>query len=280
MDFVNLLSTKYLQKMSLFAIHEIARRRTVRTIASLEKGLKILEIIAETPEGIRVKEISKQMEMPTSNICLFLNALVQSGFVTKDAQAGCYYASQRFFEIAQKAELTKYSRMIQEARPHMQKLRDDINENVLLAVISGHDTQFIEQFRATRSVQILHNPDVTYPPHVTAGGKAILAFLGPKSQQKYLEAALYHPFTEKTIIDPKLLQQEFNDIVDKGYAINRGEYEPEVMAISSPIRSAGGVIGAIVVQFPSFRYQEEDLPSFGERIKAAAYAIEESLSRV
>ena len=251
----------------------------MRTIASLEKGLKILEIIAEESKGIRVKDISKRMEMPTSNICLFLNALVQSGFVTKDSQEGCYYVSQRFFEIAQKAELTKYSRMIQAARPHMQKLRDEMDENVLLAIMSGHDTQFIEQLRSKRSVQILHNPDVSYPLHVTAGGKAMLAFLDPKKQQKYIEAALYHPFTEKTIVDPQLLQQELSEIAEKGYAINRGEYEPEVMAISSPIRNAGEVIGAIIVQLPRFRYKEEDLPSFGEKIKNVAYTIEGSMSR-
>jgi DNA-binding IclR family transcriptional regulator len=268
-----------LQKQNTFAIHIIARSNGVRTIASLEKGLKILEIIAEMPEGIRVKEISKRMEMPTSNICLFLNALVQSGFVTKDSQAGCYYVSQRFFEIAEKAELTKYSRMIQAARPHMQKLRDEFDENVLLAIISGHDTQFVEQFRSNRSVQILHNPEIPYPLHVTAGGKAMLALLEPRSQQKYIEAALYHPFTEKTIVDPELLRRELDEIAAKGYAINRGEYESEVMAISSPIRDAGVVLGAIVVQFPRFRYKEEDLPSFGERIKSAAYAIEESLAR-
>ena len=250
----------------------------MRTIASVEKGLRILEVIAETPEGVRVKDISKRMEMPTSNVCLFLNALEHSGFVTKDNQAGCYYVSQKFFAIAKKAELSKYSHLIQVAKPHMRKLRDEFDENVLLTVLSGHNIQFIERLQSSRSVQILHDPDVSYPPHVTAGGKAILAFLDSRSLQKYLAAALYHPFTEKSLVDPQSLRQELAKIVSRGYAVNVGEYEPEIMAISSPIRDAGDVVGSIVVQFPRFRYREEDLPSFGERVVATTNAVAEALN--
>ncbi len=252
----------------------------MRTIASVEKGLKILEIIAQMPDGARVKEISSQMDIATSNIALFLNALVKAGFVTKDVQVGRYFASQKFVDIAKKAEFTKYSRLTHEARPQMKLLQEEFDENVLLAVISGHDIQFIERFQSKRSVQILHNADVSYPPHVTAGGKAILAFLEPRRQKKYLEDALYHPFTAKSIVDPESLQRELDEIRIRGYAINRGEYELEVMAIASPIRQGDEVNGAIVVQFPKFRYQEEDLTSFGERIMAATKAVETSLARV
>jgi DNA-binding IclR family transcriptional regulator len=251
----------------------------VRTIASVEKGLRILEIIAEMPEGARVKEISAKMEMATSNLTLFLNALVKAGFVTKDVQVGRYFASLKFVEIAKQAELTKYSRLIHEARPQMKHLRDEFDENVLLAVINGHELQFMERYQSKRSVQILHNPDVAYPPHVSAGGKAILAFLEPKFQQRYLETALYHSFTNKTITDPGALQKELDETKARGYAINRGEYEPEVLAIASPIRHAGEVHGAIVVQFPRFRYTEEELPGFGERIMAASRAVETALAK-
>ncbi len=251
----------------------------MRTIASVEKGLRILEIIAEMPEGARMKEISAQMQIPTSNIALFLNALVKSGFVTKDVQAGRYFASQKFVELAKKAELTKYARLLHEARPYMLQLRDEFDENVLLAAISGHDSQFIERFQSKRSVQILHNPDVSYPPHVTAGGKAILAFLDPKRQKKYLEDALYHPFTMKSIVNPDSLRKELEEIRERGYSINRGEYEPEVMAIACPIREGEEVNCSIVVQFPSFRYREEDLTDFADRIRRAAMAVEAALAR-
>ena len=251
----------------------------MRTIASVEKGMRILEIIAEMPEGARVKEISAQMDVPSSNIALFLNALVKSGFVTKDSHIGRYFASHKFVEIAQKAELTKYSRLMMSARPHLKRLLDEFDENVLLGVLSGHDIQFIERLQSNRSVQILHNPDVSYPPHVTSAGKAILAFLDPKLQQKYLEDALYHRFTEKSLTEPGSLEAELDAIRARGYAINRGEYEPEVMAIASPIRQGGDVIGSIVVQFPTFRYQEEQLTGFAERIVEVAGDIERSLGR-
>jgi IclR family transcriptional regulator, KDG regulon repressor len=249
----------------------------MRTIGSVEKGMRILEIIAEMPHGARVKEISARMEAPSSNIALFLNALVKSGFVTKDSHVGRYFASHKFVEIAEKAQRTKYSQLVAAAQPHMRRLRDEFDENVLLAVLSGHDIQFIERLQSNRSVQILHNPDVSYPPHVTAGGKAIMAFLEPKAREKYLEDALYHRFTPKSLADPESLEKELETIRERGYAINLGEYEPEVMAIACPVHRANTVLGSIVVQFPTFRYDESELPGFGERILAVARSIEDSL---
>lgn len=250
----------------------------MRTIGSVEKGMRILEIIAEMPQGARVKEISARMETPSSNIALFLNALVKSGFVTKDPHLGRYFASHKFVEIAEKAQRTKYSQLVAAARPHMRRLREEFDENVLLAVLNGHDIQFIDRFQSNRSVQILHNPDVSYPPHVTSGGKAILAFLDPKAREKYLEDALYHRFTSRSLADPESLERELATIRERGYAINLGEYEPEVMAIACPVRKAREVQGSIVVQFPTFRYEESELPGFGDRIMEAALAIERSLA--
>lgn len=250
----------------------------LRTISSLEKGLKILEIIAEMPEGARVKDISANLDTPTSNITLFLNALVNSGFVTKDTQAGCYFASQKFVETARKAELTKYHRLRYEAYPHMKRLRDELDENVLLAVISGHETQFLERLESGRMLHIRGDVDTSYPPHATAGGKAILAFLSPQQQRKYLESALYLQITEKTIVDRVAMQNELDEIRSRGYAINRGESEREIMAVGAPIREGATVVASIVVQFPTFRYQEDDLLNFGDRIMAASRAVEASLA--
>ena len=75
----------------------------MRTIKSLEKGLHILTIIAEFPKGARVKEISDKMEEPVSNITLFLNSLVNSGFVTKNTSSGRYFISQKISDLAEKS---------------------------------------------------------------------------------------------------------------------------------------------------------------------------------
>ena len=94
----------------------------------------------------------------------------------------------------------------------MNELRDEYNENVLISTLSGHEIHFIERLQSGRSVQIHQNADTYYPPHVTAAGKAILAFLPESEQEKYLEDGLYHRFTEKSLVNPKMLRHELESI--------------------------------------------------------------------
>lgn len=249
----------------------------MRTIASVEKGLRILEIVASSPQGVRVKDIAAAMSMPSSNIALFLNALVRSGVVTHDLSTGRYVAGTKLVDLGRMAQRTKHATLTRIARPHMEDLRDALQENVLLAVSGGREVRFVERFQSNRSVQILHNPDVSFPPHVTAAGKAILAFLDEKAIRKYLDDALYHEFTKRSITDADSLARELADIRRRGVAINRGEFESEVMAIAAPIRDAEGVCGSLVVQFPTFRYEESDLEGFTERIREVATSIERSI---
>ena len=126
---------------------------------------------------------------------------------------------------------------------------------------------------------IFQNSDVYYPPHVTAAGKVILAFLPEDLLEKYLEDGLYHRFTEKSLINPKMLREELDIIRERGYAENRGEYELEVMAVASPIICESKVLGSLVVQYPKFRYKEENLTEFGDRIMLATRSIADKIEK-
>ncbi len=252
----------------------------MRSIKSLEKGLLILHAIAGMSDGARVKGISEAIGGSISNLTLYLDSLVNAGFVRKDAAAGKYYLSHKIVDLARKAEQSQYSLLKQVAMPELERLSADFNENVLLAAMDGHDMHFIVRLQSKRSVQVLPNADIHYPPHVTAAGKAILAFLPDAARERYLDDALYHHFTEKSLVNPHALRQQLRSIREQGYAVNYGEYESEIMAVASPVLMKGGSIASVVVQFPSFRYREEALPAFGERIKQATQAIEQAYAAI
>ncbi|MDC7228480.1 MAG: IclR family transcriptional regulator [Spirochaetales bacterium] len=249
----------------------------MRSIKSLERGLEILETIAVAPRGIRVKDIAEQIKDPISNITLFLNSLILSGFVNKDETTGKYFISQKISDIAENINKAQNSLLKNCALEVMEELRDEFNENVLISVMRGHDVNFIYKLQSRRSIQIHENSDVYYPPHVTAAGKAILAFLPEDLREHYLEDGLYHRFTEKSLVNPKMLREELKNVKQNGFAINRGEFENEIMAVAAPVMMEAKVIGSLVVQFPNFRYSESSLSEFGIRIVESAKIIEENI---
>ena len=241
------------------------------------KGLKILEYVATSPSGLKLSEIARMVELPTSNLTLFLNSLVETGYIIKSLVDGRYYISDRIDRMAKKITTSRYIQLESVAREEMAQLHKKFDENILLAVLNNYRLQFIITLQSSRNVQILNNDDKSFIPHVTAAGKTILAHLAEGLLESYFAAVELLRFTPKTITRPSAIRKELAEVREKGYAINRGEFEEMVMAVAAPIIQNNEVLASIVVQFPAFRYQEEELPSFAKDVIVSAKSIERKL---
>lgn len=230
----------------------------MRTITSLTKGIRILELLAESHQGAKLSEISKIVSMPSSNLSLFLNTLIEAGYVIKNPTDNKYYVSNKIVEIANIIRPNRYMRLLSVSKPEIEKIHAHFDENVILAVINNFQLYLISRLQSTKSIQIVHN-DGPFIPHVTAGGKAILAYLSESQLSDYFKKTEWKSFTPQSITKKETVTKQLKDVREKGYAVNRGEYEEEIMAIAAPIFENKEVIAALVVQFPAFRYSEQDL---------------------
>ena len=248
-----------------------------RQISSLVKGIRILETIIAAGNGIKVSEIARNFDMPASNLSLFLNSLVDTGYVIRNPMDGKYYASEKLVHLAAAID-TPYKRLEICAQDAMRELHALHDENVLLAVLNHNRLQFISTLQSSRNIQILNNDNRSFIPHVTAAGKAILAFLPETLLEAYLARIQLERFTSKTVTDPALIRHDLGTVRGRGYAINRGEYEEEVMAVAAPVFAGTSIEGSLVVQFPTFRHREQDLDAHAGPIVGAARRISNRLS--
>ena len=248
-----------------------------RQISSLVKGIRILETIIDAGAGIKVSEIARSFDMPASNLSLFLNSLVDTGYVIRNPMDGKYYASEKIVHMAAAID-TPYKRLEICAQCAMRRLHALHDENVLLAVLNHNRLQFISTLQTSRNIQILNNDNRSFIPHVTAAGKAILAFLPEKLLEAYLARIQHERFTSKTVTDLAVIRRELVAVRSRGYAINRGEYEAEVMAVAAPVFAGASIEGSLVVQFPTFRHAERDLKGHAGPIVDAARRISRRLN--
>ena len=248
-----------------------------RQISSLVKGIRILEAIVAAGNGIKVSEIARSFDMPASNLSLFLNSLVDTGYVIRNPMDGRYYASEKIVHIAAAID-TRYKRLEICAQEAMRRLHACHDENVLVAVLNHNRLQFISTLQSSRNIQILNNDNRSFIPHVTAAGKAILAFLPDNLLETYLKRIELKRFTSKTITDLVLIRRDLKAVRDRGYAINYGEYEAAVMAVAAPVFVGASIEGSLVVQFPTFRHGERDLENHAGPIVHAARRISSLLS--
>ena len=251
-------------------------QRTMRTIQSLDKGLRILELIC-AKRKIRLKEAATLVSMTSSNTALFLNSLIMAGLVEK--KNGFYEITDKVGQLAPDTRARFRSLVSVAAEGPMMRLHGLLNENVLLAVREGMKTHYLLRFQSDHLVQIVQQDVVDYPIHVSAHGKVILAYEQEAEIDDYIRTCAWERYTEHTIVTPDDLRDELALIRERSYAVNNGEYEANVMALAAPISYDGIVSASLVVQFPTLRHSIRDVMSHHDVIVQTADEINASIAR-
>ena len=250
----------------------------MRTIESFAKGLRVLEYAVKHGE-FRIGEMAASVQMPSSNATLFLNTLIEAGFIRRGEVPGLYRVTGRLLSLFDSAGPTLYDSLRNAAENSMRKLHNVLDENVLLAVMDGdHSTHYIAQFVADHAVQIQPNAYERYPMHLTAHGKALLAFLPDEIVERHIATLLENAESPAPPVQLQGLREELRACRDAGYAVNRGEYDAHIMGIAAPIFLSRRVVASIVVQLPKFRHEESDLDRYGEIVASAAKTATDTLA--
>jgi DNA-binding IclR family transcriptional regulator len=163
-------------------------------------------------------------------------------------------------------------RLLSVSKQEIERIHAIFDENVIVAVVNNFQLYLISRLQSTKRIQIVHS-DGPFIPHVTAGGKAILAFLPAAQLKEYFKKTEWKSFTSQSMTEKGLVMKQLEEIQEKGYAINWGEYEEEIIAIAAPIFENEEVIAALIVQFPTFRYREEELYDKAPEVIATAVRI-------
>ena len=115
--------------------------------------------------------------------------------------------------------------------------------------------------------------------HCSAGGKAILAHLPDERVEAILDRWGLKRFTEDTITDRDRLREDLQAGRERGFFLNREEYQRGVTAIGAPVLGEETVYGAIAVIGPAMRlrgnWSDGELPN---QLLAAANTAEINVS--
>jgi IclR family acetate operon transcriptional repressor len=251
--------------------------KTVRILPSFLKGIRILQDIARHTDGMRLAEISQELGLPSSNVTLYLNTLLSSGVLIRDPLNRKYFISPSAIELFHNAGESLIHHLIPCAEKPMQQLHRQFNENVLLGFRKENTVFFIKHISSSHVMSIKIEPDPDFPMHITAAGRAILAFLPEKEINAYISKTTFEKYTSKTVASEKALRKILNETKENGFAFNPGEFEEEVMAVAAPILIHNRPIASLVVQFPVLRHSTNEARTAAGLIMEQARIIENGL---
>lgn len=240
-------------------------------VQSLDRALELLEQLAEVGSEMGVTELARRLEVHKSTASRLLATLQDHGLVERSPASDKYRLGHGLVRLARgvAAELD----LARAARPVMQKLADQTQETVNLAVLQGDRVVNVDQITASQPVVSVNWVGKETPLHCTSNGKALLAFMPPVDRRRILEGPLER-LTSRTITDPATLEKQLKRVREEGYAFTLEELEVGLNAVAAPIRDASGrVIAAVSVAGPAYRVPAQRLTELGEMTKDAGAAI-------
>jgi DNA-binding IclR family transcriptional regulator len=164
------------------------------------------------------------------------------------------------------------------ARPHLERLRDECRETIVLAEL--HDTHVVPVLRADGLYEIRMNQEVgrRYPVHAGATGKVLLAHLPDEERAQLLDRLELTRLTRRTMANRAKIDAELRRIADLGVGVTLGERVPDAVAISAPVFEAGGrVVAALTIGGIASRYQRDGLVADALAVTGVAAAISAEL---
>lgn len=216
------------------------------SLLTLEKGLRVLELIADNAGDIGVTQLSAQLNEPVTVIFRIVRTLVSAGYLNQDPRTKRYSLGLRVWELSEKAVARLH--IVETIQPILTRLTQLTGETSSLAINLGKDFLYVATVNGLQPLRAYVEPGARISLSLpTASGRAILAF-SPQDVINDILAGKLQRFTPKTIVDPAKLRGVLDDIKRRGVSVVHGENQAQLSAVAAPIvDSVGRCIGALAM---------------------------------
>jgi DNA-binding IclR family transcriptional regulator len=216
-------------------------------IQSVQRALRLLEVLAERDGRARAKELARAAGLPLATTYHLLRTCAHEGWLQR-LDDGSYVLGHRIDVVRQHGTA---ARALANARPALEWLRDELAGAVYLARYVDGEIVVTEIVDSPRAPRIDLWVGVHDAGHATAIGKCILGQLPAADRLDYLSRHPLHDLTPRTVVDPRHLRLPAAGEV----AVDDGEYALGVCCVAAAVPTADGVgavgVGAVGVVSPA-----------------------------
>lgn len=230
---------------------------------ALEKGLDIIELLADHGEGMTQGEVAKALSRSQSEIYRMLSTLVRRGYVSRSAAGDRYTLSLKMFTISQRH--SPIGRVIEAALPMMRAITRKAWQSCHLGMESNGDIVIVASAESPGNWGLALRSGTVVGLWNTGTGRVLAAF---RSDEEVDGLIAIH---RRAIGEPELDRAEFDEHLAR---IRRVGYEKMPSAttigvtnISFPIFGPSGEIAAALSCPYLKRVDDHVVPSEAEIVE-------------
>jgi IclR family acetate operon transcriptional repressor len=237
------------------------------TIQSLERGLRILDALAEADadpmrrgRGVPLAMLAAELDVHKTTALRLVGTLVASGYAAPANGHGYVLGPAMRRDTALTLSTQRLRRA---ARPFLEQLVDLTGECAHAAVADGGRALVIDDVETDNPLRVVPTSGRHVALHCTSAGKALLAW-GMADIPASLPGRTANTITSRAALDAHLER-----IRDQRYAFDDEENDTHTRCVSAPVFGPGGrPVGCIGIDAPSVRLTLERVP------EAAAHVVD------
>jgi DNA-binding IclR family transcriptional regulator len=151
------------------------------TAPALEKGLDIIEHLAQQPMPVSLADIARALGRTSSEIFRMLALLERRGYVRRTPESGRYVLSLRLYLLGRAHN--PLGHLLSAAQSPMQNLTERIQESCHLGVIRDGRLHLIARAEAPQPIRLTIEAGAAFEVRSTSSGRLIASMLGDAERE-------------------------------------------------------------------------------------------------
>ena len=241
---------------------------------ALEKGLDLIETLAESPDGIAQKALAQRVGRTVAEIFRMLSVLERRGYVLRDSLTGQYGLTLKLFELAHRHPPTR--RLLQVALPVMQDLAERIGQSCHLVIAYHERIVVIAEERSSLPMGFGVRPGASFPMASRYVSARVLTACQPEARRAELARRMLAK--DPPPRDGAALAERLRRIAEAGYDAAPSEVHHGITDISFPVCDAlGATVAALTVPLLPQRGAAADQTAVISELRTAVRQISRAM---
>ena len=228
-----------------------------------ERVLKILNMVSQANNDLRLADFSKELEIPKTTLLPILQTLCANRYLTQ-GQNGMYGAGTALFSLA--AAFRGCFPVREYIHDQLSELVSQFEETCYCGTLVDGMVLYLDKVDSPQPLRVLTNTGKRLPAYATSIGKSLLMDATMEDLSQLYPDGL-KPLTARTVTDIEALFLQLQDAQNDGFTWEIEESTDHVRCFAAPIRKNGKIVAAISIAIPLFRYQEEKQSEIVSKLK-------------
>lgn len=221
------------------------------------KAFAILETIAGARRPLSVSEIGVLLGLPKPTAHRIVRMLESEGLLQHEPGSRRFVPGARLVRLG--LDIVGAAMLSAPRHAILEALSQEVGETCNFGIINGSHALYLDRVESEWPLGLRFEPGSRVPLYCTAIGKLFLSWLPRPKRALILRSLQLHRYTENTLIDHAVLDDELEKIRSTGISVDNQEFLAGVVCVAVPVRDANGEpVAALAISAPLARMSLEE----------------------